>query len=324
MGTAVLGGVGFALFSLATNALAFGVFIALAAALLADIVMSHRVIAPTKIAIVALKSRSSTLDGLTVRAVPIAGAFEGLEIAVGTLGTVQRAQFQHIETLANQLTFKLGRTASPRFVPFTLRHSSLGLITAAKGFVQITPTRMAAIGAIHDGEMEAKASRRSVELERLREYVPGDRPNHVHWMASAKTGQLQVRDDLWQQDEMVIVIQVDKKQPLDVERPNTDFIMGLARLAIERGWDAGFLVRVITFHESNDTSLALAEKAALAVDKAMPQSDFAGRPAATLRNEYVSDESELVERLSGVFPAVVPRPNGPHYVISREGLWLAE
>ena len=324
MGMAVLGGAGFALFSITSRALAVGVLVSLVAVLVADIVMSHRVIGPTKITMVVLKSRSSTLDGLKIRAVPIAGAFEGLEVAVGTLGTVQRGEFQHIETRANQLTFKLGRAGSFRFIPFTLRHSSLGFVTAAKGFVQITPTSMAAIGATHDGEMEAKASSRSVELERLREYVPGDRPNHVHWMASAKTGQLQVRDDLWQQDEMVIVIQVDKKETLDGERPNISFIMGLARLAIERGWEAGFLVRVITFHESSDTLLVLAERAAVAVDKAMPQGDLSGRPAATLRNEYVSDESELVERLAGVFPAAVPRPNGPHYVVSREGLWLAE
>lgn len=324
LGVAVIGGAALSVLSLARSALATGVLIALVLLLVADALAGRRVIAPTKVGLIVLQPRATSLDGVTVRAIPISGAFEGMEIAMGALGTIRRDQIQHIEGITNQLTLTVAQPANVRFIPFTCRHSALGLVTAAKAFVQITPTRVAAIGQPYDGVMDAKPSDRAVELERLRDYVPGDRPSHIHWMASAKTGQLRVRDDLWQQDEMVIVIEVEGKGPLGLEGSSVGFISGLARLAIQHGWEAGLLVRVISMHDTNDKLLALAETVARNVDAGILLSDFRGRPSAILRDEYVSDEGDMVERIAGIGPGLVARPNGPHYVISKDGLWLAE
>lgn len=46
----------------------------------------------------------------------------------------------------------------------------------------------------YEGVTSAGPLRGSVDLRRLREYVPGDEVRHVHWKASARTGQLMVRE----------------------------------------------------------------------------------------------------------------------------------
>lgn len=324
MGMAVLGSVGFALFSLSNSALALGVLIAFTLALVADLVLSRRVMAPTQVGLVALNSKAATLDGLSFRAVPIAGSFEGIEIAVGTLGSARRSLTDHIDGPNNQLIVLVSQPVNARFIAYTCRHSTLGLVSAVKGFVQILPRRFSVIGLPHDGSLDVEPSVRAAELERLRSYVPGDRPNHVHWMASAKTGQLQVRDDLWQQDELVIVVKFNDVETLGLDSGTTRYMTSLARLAIEEGWAAGLMVRVISMHDTEDTLLDTARVAAGSVDSALKPTDFSRQPPAYLIDDYVSDEATMVERLAGIAPGDVSGPDVPHYVVDREGLWLAE
>ena len=46
----------------------------------------------------------------------------------------------------------------------------------------------------HEGSLTDRALRGSVELTDVREYVPGDEVRLLHWKATARTGQLMVRD----------------------------------------------------------------------------------------------------------------------------------
>ncbi|MEU0510897.1 DUF58 domain-containing protein [Amycolatopsis sp. NPDC006125] len=46
----------------------------------------------------------------------------------------------------------------------------------------------------HDGARTDDALRGSIDLQDVREYVPGDEVRHVHWKATARTGRLMVRD----------------------------------------------------------------------------------------------------------------------------------
>lgn len=91
--------------------------------------------------------------------------------------------------------------------PLTLRHRDvLGLvrheITVGDAIsLWVHPRRYPALpasGAGHrhhyDGLPSTDALRGSMDLRRLREYMIGDEPRHVHWKASARTGQLMVRE----------------------------------------------------------------------------------------------------------------------------------
>jgi uncharacterized protein (DUF58 family) len=46
----------------------------------------------------------------------------------------------------------------------------------------------------HDGEATETSPRGSLDVREVRAYVPGDEVRHLHWKATAKTGQLMVRD----------------------------------------------------------------------------------------------------------------------------------
>ncbi|MFY1688268.1 DUF58 domain-containing protein [Plantactinospora sp. WMMB782] len=46
----------------------------------------------------------------------------------------------------------------------------------------------------HEGTVPDRALRGSVELQDVREYVPGDETRHLHWKATARAGRLMVRD----------------------------------------------------------------------------------------------------------------------------------
>ncbi|MEJ2853401.1 MULTISPECIES: DUF58 domain-containing protein [unclassified Saccharothrix] len=46
----------------------------------------------------------------------------------------------------------------------------------------------------HDGEATETSPRGSLDIREVRPYVPGDEVRHLHWKATARTGQLMVRD----------------------------------------------------------------------------------------------------------------------------------
>jgi uncharacterized protein (DUF58 family) len=46
----------------------------------------------------------------------------------------------------------------------------------------------------HDGEATETSPRGSLDLREVRPYVPGDEVRHLHWKATARTGQLMIRD----------------------------------------------------------------------------------------------------------------------------------
>ncbi|MFV2115763.1 DUF58 domain-containing protein [Micromonospora sp. LOL_025] len=46
----------------------------------------------------------------------------------------------------------------------------------------------------HEGPVPDRSLRGSVELQDVREYVPGDEIRHLHWKATARSGRLMVRD----------------------------------------------------------------------------------------------------------------------------------
>jgi uncharacterized protein (DUF58 family) len=46
----------------------------------------------------------------------------------------------------------------------------------------------------HDGEATETSPRGSLDVREVRAYVPGDEVRHLHWKATARTGQLMIRD----------------------------------------------------------------------------------------------------------------------------------
>lgn len=64
-------------------------------------------------------------------------------------------------------------------------------------YPRVHPVRVLATGRHrqhHDGPAAEAAPRGSVELREVREYVVGDEVRHLHWKATARTGQLMIRD----------------------------------------------------------------------------------------------------------------------------------
>lgn len=64
-------------------------------------------------------------------------------------------------------------------------------------YPRVHPVRVLAAGRQrqhHDGPATEAAPRGSVELREVREYVVGDEVRHLHWKATARTGQLMIRD----------------------------------------------------------------------------------------------------------------------------------
>ncbi|MFE2754276.1 DUF58 domain-containing protein [Actinosynnema sp. NPDC059335] len=100
-----------------------------------------------------------------------------------------------------------GRRGRHRVGPLTLvRTDALGLGRAevtlgATATLWVYP-RTHPVGAVtgglplhhHDGEAAETSPRGSLDVREVRPYVPGDEVRHLHWKATARTGQLMVRD----------------------------------------------------------------------------------------------------------------------------------
>ena len=93
----------------------------------------------------------------------------------------------------------VGPLTLQRVDPFELARSRLP--TGETATLWVHPRQLPARALIggharhhHEGASTDAALRGSVDLQDVREYVPGDEVRHLHWKATARTGRLMVRD----------------------------------------------------------------------------------------------------------------------------------
>jgi uncharacterized protein (DUF58 family) len=64
----------------------------------------------------------------------------------------------------------------------------------------------------HDGEATETSPRGSLDIREVRPYVPGDEVRHLHWKATARTGQLMIRDYADPQQPQFTVLLDDRRE----------------------------------------------------------------------------------------------------------------
>ncbi|NNF52914.1 MAG: DUF58 domain-containing protein [Acidimicrobiales bacterium] len=155
------------------------------------------------------------------------------------------------------------------------------------------------------------------DLDRLREYVPGDRMGRVNWSATARTTQLHVRDEQVQEDEVLVVVSMDPANSGSVTgRRMVLSSLAVTRTICEEVLRSGRSLRLAT--EELSGSLERARLlAARRVDKKrpLPKTGLEAR----LVERLVIDEIDLLKRLSLARPTDIDvTVSGPHVMVTLE------
>jgi uncharacterized protein (DUF58 family) len=121
------------------------------------------------------------------------------EVAVAALAPNGVATYHYELPTSRRGPVAVGPLVLRRSDPFGLVSCRVSIGSAATLLVH--PKRYAARTATgirqrhhFEGPVSAGPLRGSIDLRRLREYVPGDEVRHVHWKASARAGRLMVRE----------------------------------------------------------------------------------------------------------------------------------
>jgi len=132
---------------------------------------------------VAVDTAGSTIRSIRVRALPPGGA------AV--------YHYELPTSVRGRLT--VGPLTLRRADPFGLTDNSV--VTGDTATLRVHPRRLPARPRVgghprhhHDAATSNHTLRGSVNIQDVREYVPGDEVRHLHWKATARTGRLMVRD----------------------------------------------------------------------------------------------------------------------------------
>ena len=155
------------------------------------------------------------------------------------------------------------------------------------------------------------------DLDRLREYVPGDRMGRVNWSATARTTRLHVRDEQVQEDEVLVVVSMDPSQSGSVTgRRMVLSSLAVTRTICEEVLRSGRSLRLAT--EELSGSLERARLlAARTVDKKQPLPST--ELEARLVERLVIDEIDLIRRLSLARPTDIDvAVSGPHVMVTME------
>lgn len=165
------------------------------------------------------------------------------------------------------------------------------------------------------------------ELERLREYVPGDRWSRISWSTLARTGALHVRQEDPVVQELVVVVDLRPSvgapftTSTDVAAQLTR-TLSLAASIVDQKLDRETPVRLVTYEpppEVFEFELAIAARR---TDGRQPvPSVVATGATGSVVNELVADRTELSRRLAVAdVGSINPLPPAPYVRVSRRGV----
>lgn len=95
----------------------------------------------------------------------------------------------------------------------------------------------------HDGEATETSPRGSLDLREVRPYVPGDEVRHLHWKATARTGQLMIRDYADPHQPQFTVLLDDRHE---MTAPEFEEAVELAASLVVAAADADHRCRLVT------------------------------------------------------------------------------
>lgn len=121
------------------------------------------------------------------------------QVQVRPLAANAAATYHYELPTAARGRLQVGPLVLNRFDPFGLAHGdrTVGSIVHLWAYPRLHPMRPAGAGYPrhhHDGSVTDPPLHGSADLRAVREYVLGDEVRHLHWKATARTGQLMVRE----------------------------------------------------------------------------------------------------------------------------------
>lgn len=314
----------FGLLQLSTTPIFYGPVAAMVFVVVVDAMLGARRISALEMRLIPVRNRAAAPDMIAHQAMVSAGDWRGLFVELGKfeVGYNPAVPLTSRET---RVDHDLGVPGSQKVIRYRTSGSVLGFVISRREAVQLLPQRIAQAPLAYDGAIPPVLSERVEELERLRPYTPGDRPNRVNWNATARTGELHVRDDLTVADEVLIVVELGDHDVAVDMRERVRTVAAMARLAVEEAWRAGCSVRLVTRHASEGGLAHRALLQASALDPAFGPVTKEWRFVGHVRDDYVADLDELIDRLAGLSNGPdIPLPHPPFLRVSKEGVWRAE
>ena len=226
-------------------------------------------------------------------------------------------------------SFRYAQPHRRNYLDYRIVISTIGLAVARRdelvvvesGVFQGPPT------AVID-ELDPPLARVEPELERLREYVPGDRWSRISWSALARTGGLHVRQEDPVVDELVVVVDLAPNlipaagMPVDVATQLTR-TLGLAAAVVTDALARTVPVRLVTYEPPPRVFDLELDIAARRVDARQPKPErlSAAEAAGSMVDEPVADVTEMQRRLavadvSGMHLELPP----PYVLVNRRGV----
>jgi uncharacterized protein (DUF58 family) len=95
----------------------------------------------------------------------------------------------------------------------------------------------------HDGEATETSPRGSLDIREVRPYVPGDEVRHLHWKATARTGQLMIRDYADPHQPQFTVVLDDRRE---ITAPEFEEAVELAASLVVAAAEADHRCRLVT------------------------------------------------------------------------------
>lgn len=323
VGKAIAFATAFSLLQVGTTPIFYGPVVAMVFVLVVDAALGARRISALDMRLIPVRNRAAAPDLIVHQAMVTSGDWRGLFVELGKF-EVGYGPAVALTSSETRVGHDLGMPGSQTVIRYRMSGSVLGFVISRREAVQLLGQRIAQAPPAHEGRIPSVVSERVEELERLRPYTAGDRPNRVNWNATARTGELHVRDDMMVADEVVIVAEIGVHDVTVDMSARVRTVAAMTRLAVEEAWRGGCSVRLVTRHTSEAAVRHHALAQASAIDSAFGQGTKRRQFEGTIRDEYVADLDELIERLAGLAHGPdIPLPSPPFLRVSKEGVWRA-
>lgn len=296
--------------------IAVGFIVPILGAAVADAVLGARTLAARVVRISAVRSLAAAPDVITFQVASDPGAGPA-RLLIGPMQEGEPAI--HVSLPTEGATTTVAWAAGSPYVAFAVRHliesTRFGLVVARRHTVTELPAGAWRIGP--PVGLTADVPPAGEDLARLREYLPGDRMSRVAWPTTARTGQLHVRSETMDTDDVVVLVDCGETAA------EAETALRFAAGVIGRLLDQGLLVRLIT--RTHDGFYEAVAERMLAAPARSPQAvlhevQSLSGPAPNVVDAWVGTREDMIRRLATAeFGPPLPAPAGPHLRVDATG-----